>query len=272
MNNFNFLVNPTDLAKNDGRYLIIDCRKRSEYDSAHIKGALPLPIDYWLKENNEDHIARGENIISYEHFITVMSKIGASNDSDIVVYDDNEGRGATRFWFVAKYYGHQNVSVLNGGWKNYLQSKLPKETIISANVPFSYYVPQISEGFIITLDELINNYNDYKIIDARSDDEWTGKDMHGNPRGGHLVNAVHINWEKLSSSDTSNTFINNDQIISIVQASGINMSDNIVTYCQAGIRAAHVAFALLQAGYPNVLIYDGSMYQWSRRNSLILEK
>jgi thiosulfate/3-mercaptopyruvate sulfurtransferase len=272
MNNAKYLVTPSELMEHEEGYLIVDTRKRTEYEEAHIKGAVPLPVDYWLKENDANNIARGESMISYEHFLSVMSGIGATNDSKIVVYDDNEGRGSTRFWFVAKHFGHESVYILDGGWKHYLQTNLPQESTDRKKMSFSYYVPNITKGYIIELSEIIELYDCFKIIDARSKEEWSGEDMHGNPRGGHLPSAIHLEWEQFCSKDTRKTFISSSQVREIMQNVGVTIDDSIVTYCQAGIRAANVAFALRLAGFAKVLMYDGSMHQWSRRSVLTLKK
>jgi thiosulfate/3-mercaptopyruvate sulfurtransferase len=272
MDKFDYLLKPTDIAESQSQYIFVDCRKPSEYEGVNVKDAVQLPIDHWLKENNEDNIARGEKMLSAEQFISLMTRLGISNNTKVIAYDDNLGRGSTRFWFIAKHYGHKSVFVLNGGWKNYLNSKQPTETFFKKDIRFNYYTPCISNDYIISIEELVKHYESYKIIDARTDNEWSGKDLHGNPRGGHLPNAKHINYELLVSSEISNTFIDNTHIAEIAHANGLNEDDNIVTYCQAGVRASFVAFALRCAGYRNVAVFDGSMYQWSRTSILSIEK
>ena len=264
-----YLIQAEEVLANRKNYVVIDCRKKEEYEHSHVEDAIWLPIDHWLKENNAEGIARGENVISLFHFISLMSRLGISNDTKVVLYDDNQGRASARFWFVAKHYGHKHVYVLNGGWKGC--SNLPISTTLTQQIPFSYYEPTQTDGYIVSLVDLLKDYDNLKIIDVRTDDEWTGKDLHGNPRGGHLFGSVHLNYEDLVSKDTSNTFVNTDEIVSKLESRGIKKGDKIVTYCQAGVRASIVGLALKVAGFTNVALYDGSMYQWSRCFALRLE-
>ena len=264
-----YLIEAEAVLADRKKYLMVDCRKREEYENSHVLDAAWLPIDHWLKEDNDKGIARGENIISHHHFISIMSRLGASIDTDIVLYDDNLGRASARFWFVAKHYGHKNIYVLNGGWENC--PRLQLVSTATGEVPFVYYEPSHANGYIVFLDEMVKTYDEIKLIDVRTDDEWTGKDLHGNPRGGHLIGAVHLNYETLVSKDSNDTFIETDKIVSMVESRGIQKTDKIVTYCQAGVRASLVGLALKVAGYENVAIYDGSMHQWSRHSALALK-
>lgn len=266
------LIGAENLIDGNKQYVIIDTRKHPEYEAGHIAGAHSLPIDYWLKKNDENGIARGMRIISQAAFISLLSCIGVDDTADIVVYDDNSGRGSTRFWIVAQQYGVKNVSILDGGWGNYVSQNLPVESGTHNYRPFPCYLQKKSQEYIISLQNLLIHYPLLKIVDARSDKEWTGEDLHGNPRGGHLPNAIHLNWEELVSRDKNHTFINREEIISKASKLGLKSDDAIVTYCQAGIRAAFVAAALIYAGFKNVRVYDGSMCEWSRIIPLKLER
>lgn len=264
------LISVENLLSNK-RYVIIDTRSRREYGIGHVLGAHFLPIDYWLKENNANGVARGMHIISHANFISLLSSMGVSAEADIVVYDDNGGRGSTRFWIVAKQYGVENVYILDGGWKKYISKNSPIEHGTYKCEPFPYSYQEKSLGYIISLQDLLVQYPIFKIVDARSDEEWMGKDLRGNPRGGHLPNAIHLNWEDLHPKDGSHTFISKDEIILKASKIGLKCQDAIVTYCQVGIRAAFVAAALIYAGFQSVMVYDGSMYEWSRILPLKLE-
>lgn len=114
---------------------------------------------------------------------------------------------------------------------------------------------------IIQFDELLKNRDNFQIIDARSRDEWTGKDLHGNPRGGRIPGAVNLDWNMLASKDQKN----DDELLEIVKQAGINNEKPIVTYCQLGVRATHLAAVLSRLGYKDVRVYKGSMSEWSRK-------
>lgn len=270
--NSSYIIRPDDLKKDIDNYIIVDCRKKSEYVKGHIPNAILLPIDYWLKEDNEEGIARGTNIISKEAFEHLMTKMHISNSSQIVAYDDNEGRGATRFWTVAKYYGHKLVSVLDGGWNywKYLNNNVTSSSNKLTDCTDAY-IAEITDGYIIRLSEFIEKYNEYVFVDTRSQAEWSGRDIHNNPRNGHLPNSIHVEWSELLNNGEIKCFNSIGDIEKHLTSRGIHKDMPIITYCQAGIRSAHTAFLMKEAGYGNVKIYDASMQEWARNAALRLE-
>ncbi len=266
------LIGVDELSDKSRQYFIIDTRRQQEYETGHIVGARVLPVDYWLKEGDEYGSTRGTKMVFEKDFISLLYKMGVSDATEIVVYDDNHGRGSARFWIVAQQYGIENVGILDGGWHNYVSNGLPVERGVCKYQPSGYPSQIRTREYIISLSDLLTQYPLLKIIDARSDEEWSGKDLHGNPRGGHLPGAIHLNWEELISHDTAHTFVDREEIVSKASALGLKRDDAIVVYCQAGVRAAFVAVALIYAGFENVKVYDGSMCEWSRDPSLQLEK
>jgi thiosulfate/3-mercaptopyruvate sulfurtransferase len=110
------------------------------------------------------------------------------------------------------------------------------------------------------------------LVDARSPDEFTGKDLlPGIKRGGHIPGAVNLDWVNLSGK--LNTFKSADDIKAILAKVGITPDTRVISYCQQGIgRATFLGMAMKLVGYDNVLEYTGSWQDWSADQSLPVEK
>jgi thiosulfate/3-mercaptopyruvate sulfurtransferase len=108
------------------------------------------------------------------------------------------------------------------------------------------------------------------ILDARSLEEYLGKEVSGIPRPGHIPSAIHVPW---------NGFLNKDATIKdfmLIKASleekGIQESQEIVCYCTGGVRSAWLYVILKLAGYQKVRNYPGSWWEWSRDFACPVEK
>lgn len=121
-----FLIEPTWLAVHteDPKIRIIDCRSRDDYEHGHIPEAIPIGVDYWLKQSDQDG-PRGLYMRSIEDLTDLIQNLGINSDHSVIGYDDNQGRGAARLWWTLKYLGHKNARVLNGGWSAWSESQFP---------------------------------------------------------------------------------------------------------------------------------------------------
>ena len=113
---------------------------------------------------------------------------------------------------------------------------------------------------MIYTDALAADYANYKIVDVRADEEYEGQVLYGEAKGGHLPGAIHIRYTDLFNEDC--TLKTNEEIIAMFEAAGLAKTDNIVTYCTAGIRSAYMQLILEMCGYENTWNYDESYYRW----------
>ncbi len=195
-----------------------------------------------------------------------------------MAYDEWGSIFATRLWWVLRYYGFNNVKILNGGWQNWVSSGLPISLDTVKPSEIKNPVSLISNpDVLITIDELISECNrpECQVVDVRSSDEYHGNAAHGNERTGHVPGAVHLEWKQLlqNSADAEGVrkFKSASEIKSLFDQAGIDNSKNIVTHCQAAVRATFTAFALELMGYESVKVYDGSMAEWANRDDTPLE-
>jgi thiosulfate/3-mercaptopyruvate sulfurtransferase len=83
-------------------------------------------------------------------------------------------------------------------------------------------------------------------------------------RGGRIPGAVNIEWSRTVQED--GTFLGAPALAELYQAAGFSPDQEIITYCQSGVRGAHTWFVLSELlGYPRVRNYDGSWAEYGNR-------
>lgn len=264
------LVEPEWLAEHlhDPNVRIIDCATVEAYRRAHISGAVQLPTHYYIKDAPEHAgIDHGTFVMPPADFAALMGKLGVSNDTLVVTYDDNNALVATRLWWVLRYYGHDNAKVLNGGWHRWLSEERPVTFHASRPAPAEFSV-RVRPELMVDAEYLKGRIADpaCQVLDSRTDEEWLGTNDRGNRRAGHVPGAKHLEWLNFVAKDDARRFLPADEIQRLLDEAGFERGKETITYCQGGIRAAHAAFAMTLLGYDNVRVYDGSMRDWANRD------
>ena len=248
---------------------IVDCGYWEAYKRAHIPGAVGIPGDHYFKDPDTNRTF----ISNPEQFSREMSELGISNNTLVVAYDDFGSLWASRLWWVLKYYGHHSVKVLNGGWNKWF-SEGKQVTDVKPHIHKTKFDPVIDKGILATAQQImdIDRNNPEKIVfDVRSDAEYKGENDRGNKRAGHIPGAKHLEWLNFVDKENSMIFKSASEIAALLAPLGITADKEITTYCQGGIRAAHVFFVLELLGYKKLRVYDGSFREWGNRQDTPIE-
>jgi thiosulfate/3-mercaptopyruvate sulfurtransferase len=107
---------------------------------------------------------------------------------------------------------------------------------------------------------------DAVIVDTRSLSEYGGLTPHGSPRGGHVPRAVHLAWTDLF--DERDRLLPRSMLRARLAALGIGEDTPVIAYCTGGVRSGFLYMVMRWAGYEAVRNYDGSFWEWSRRDEL----
>ena len=266
------LIETEELAKllEQPNVRVIDAVDPGTYGRAHIPGAVNI---FYL--TLADIKARKEKgyPLSIEDAEKIFSEAGIDKNTLVVAYDGGDGPFASGLWFVLEFFGHENVKVLNGGFRKWMAESRP----VNQNVPkveTKKFAAKPNADKIVTLNWLEKNLRnkDIVIVDNRSFKEYIGEDVRpGASRGGHIPGAVHIEWKKFS--DEMNTFKSSEQLEKVLTERGITKDVKVVTYCQTGVgRSTDMALAMKLIGYDNVVEYTGSWEEWSSDPRLLIEK
>ncbi len=257
------LVDTTWLAAHldDGVVRIVDMRPRG-YAEGHIPGAV------WL-DNNAIRIAgRSPDFLpTAAEFEQLMSRLGISNQTRVIAYDERGGIYAARLWWILNHYGHSNVALLDGGWVKWTADQRPTNSATPTPAAASFKVKPGTVK-VATADDVKGAINraGTKLIDARTQAEIEGKDLRNIKRGGYIESSIPVYWEDTLNTSTR-TFKSAAEIQQLYRSKGIQPGDNVLTYCQIGMRASHDLFTLALIGHDLTKLtnYYGSWEEWGNR-------
>jgi thiosulfate/3-mercaptopyruvate sulfurtransferase len=243
------------------------------YAEAHIPGA----IGFDWKQDLQDQVKR--DFLGPEEFGRLFGEHGISNDHLIVLYGDrNNWFAAYTYWYL-KYYGHDNVKLLNGPRERWIAEGRPTTTDAPSYPAASFSAQPGNDAIRAKRDEVLSALDDgRKLVDVRSPQEFSGEliamagyEQEGAQRGGHIPGAASIPWARAVRED--GTFKSADELRELYGGRGVLSGDPIIAYCRIGERSAHTWFVLHELlGEEDVRNYDGSWTEWGNLVNVPIEK
>jgi thiosulfate/3-mercaptopyruvate sulfurtransferase len=249
----------------DRNVRIVDMRQ-SGYDAGHVPGAVYLsPVA--IRDAN----APPTFLPSPAAFEQMMASLGISDATRVIVYDERGGIYAARLWWILNYFGHQNVALMNGGWVKWTAEQRPASSATPAAVAGERFTARPQPRWLATASDVVAAIDKpgVKIIDARTIAEIDGKDLRNIKRGGFVPSSVPVYWEDLLNLP-QRTFKSADELKEIYEARGVRPSQEVIAYCQVGMRASVDLFALHLIGYDKLRNYYGAWEEWGNRDDLPL--
>ncbi len=233
-----------------------------EYTYRHIPGASYFPID----ENADTTILLPHMFPGSEKFKEAVDEMGIGPESHVVVYDSNGGyMAAARVWWMFRTFGHENVSVLDGGLLKWGREKRPLEHV-EPILPPAHFTPSIRAELLKSRQDMLDNIEngDFQVIDARSEGRFGGIDHEPRPteRKGHIPGSINIPFTRLIDPSKDFSFKNADEIKSALSEAGVDLDKPIISTCGSGVTACVVTLALHLVGVVDSSVYDGSWAEW----------
>jgi thiosulfate/3-mercaptopyruvate sulfurtransferase len=262
------LTTPEELKDKLGKpdLIVIDARQAELFAQSHIPGAIHFDLF-------------GISLIDtsaapLKAFMSMMAHLfelrGVNLDTEVVFYEENSGMKAARgLWFL-EYFGHERVSVLDGGLQAWKKGGYPV-TIEAVPPRATHFNVAEKRGLLATYEDILNSLDDRRtrIVDTRSDDEYMGRLVRA-ARGGAIPGAVHLEWTR--NLDADGKYKPESELQQMYENLGVTPDKEAIPYCQGGYRAAHTYLALRLIGFPKVRNYLGSWKEWGDRLDLPLEK
>ncbi len=234
------------------------------YDEGHIAGAVG-----WNWQSQLQQTVR-RDIVSSEDMAKLLGGAGIGNDTTVVLYGDNNNWFAAWAFWQLRYYGHQEVKLMNGGRAKWVAEGRPLSSDAASPASTTFNVSSTNEDIRAYRDYVLQAVNDGNIalVDVRSPDEYSGVllappalPQEGAQRGGHIPGAANVPWATAVNED--GTFKSADDLAQIYGGKGVDGGKETIAYCRIGERSSHTWFALSQLlGYDNVRNYDGSWTEW----------
>lgn len=245
---------------------------RENYETNHIDGAVFLDLDTHLADIKPDAAFGGRHPLpSPRKFSEVLSSIGITNGSHVIVYDNMSGaNAAARLWWMLKSLGHQKVQVLDGGIQGAMAFGLPVNGIpvrpsASAHYVFKEWSLPLSDMQEV---EKVANDKNFLVIDVRDYERYAGRKEPIDLIAGHIPGAINIPF--MTNLDSEGFYLPSAELRDkYIHAFGKVEPKNIVVHCGSGVTACHTLLAMAHAGLEIPKLYVGSWSEWSRNDKPI---
>src|SRR3954454_8100583 len=250
-----------------------------ENPALYAEGHIPGAIGFDWKRDLQDQTKR--DFLGAKEFGALMGGRGISNDHTVVLYGDrNNWFAAYTYWYF-RYYGHDQVRLMNG----------PREKWLSENRPTTQDVPDYKSATFIVKgqDDSIRARREevlaaldgdtHRLVDVRSPQEFSGEliampgyEQEGAQRAGHIPGAASVPWAQAVRED--GTFKSREDLEQLYATKGVIAGETpIIAYCRIGDRSAHTWFVLHELlGRDDVRNYDGSWTEWGNMVDVPIEK
>ena len=236
----------------------------TEYGKGHIPGAIGWNWKLDLQRAAE------RDIPTKEEWEQLLSRSGITNDAWVVLYGDNSNWFAAFAYWLFKLYGHDRVSLMNGGRQRWIdeQRELTLDTASYASSAYLAAEPDLRLRAFRDEVAAIAGRPEVALVDVRSPQEFSGEllapahlPQEGAQRGGHIPAAQNVPWSTTVAED--GTFKPVAELRQIYQTRHIVPRRPTIAYCRIGERSAHTWFVLKELlGFADVRNYDGSWTEW----------
>jgi thiosulfate/3-mercaptopyruvate sulfurtransferase len=246
----------------------------SAYATGHIPEAIGVD---WRKDLQRQPV---RDIPTRSEFEALCSRWGISNDTTVVLYGDNNNWFAAFGYWLFKLYGHQDVRLMDGGRKKWLEEGRETGTDTPAVAATTYKAKDADLTLRAFREDVQATIaaKSYALVDVRSPKEYSGEllapenlPQEGAQRGGHVPGAQNIPWASAVKED--GTFKGEDELRALYGGKAVTADKQVIAYCRIGERSAHTWFVLRELlGYPAVRNYDGSWTEWGSLIGAPIEK
>ncbi len=243
------------------------------YREAHIPGA----IGFDWKHDLQDQVKR--DFLGPQEFGELFGSRGVSNDHTIVLYGDrNNWFAAYTYWYL-KYYGHDNVVLMNGPREKWIEEGRATTKDEPGHAPAQFSASGPDESIRVRREEVLEQLDSKtRLVDVRSPQEFSGElismagyEQEGAQRAGHIPGAASVPWAQAVREDGS--FKSAAELRELYGAKGVTGGDPVIAYCRIGERSAHTWFVLHELlGQDDVRNYDGSWTEWGNLVDVPIEK
>lgn len=268
MSESQLIISPKWLGEHleDPNIIIVDCRfslanpqlGQQQYQESHIPGAFYLDLDQDLSSPIQKHGGR-HPLPNPEKLSAKLSEIGITSQQTLVVaYDDSRLAFASRLWWLLRYFGHNQVVLLDGGFSQWKNSDYP----INSNIPtakLGQFTPEIKPEMLVNI-ETVKARKDLPgvvLIDSREPERYLGKTEPIDPIAGCIPGAVNYPWQEVTEP-TGFVKINEQS----QRWENIKDAEEIIVYCGSGVTACVNLFSLELAGIDQAKLYGGSWSDW----------
>lgn len=240
---------------------------REFYDAGHIPGAALIDIQAELSDNSS---ALNFTMPAPQALADALARRGVGEGNRVVLYARNGMAWATRVWWMMRAIGFDDAAILDGGWEKWCAEGRPVSTERD-DYPAATLTAEPRAGLFVGKDEVLAAIGAPAIctINALAPGAHMGEEGRYGRRG-RIPGSINVPAASLVSTGTLE-FPSPEKAARAFADVGADPDKKIITYCGGGIAASVDAFLLHQLGFKDISIYDNSMSEWAKDESLPIE-
>ncbi|CAM9922641.1 unnamed protein product [Ascophyllum nodosum] len=231
---------------------------KRDYLDAHIPGAVFVD---WTKDiAGVDENGVPAQLADRDTFVFAMEERGVGGDKRVVVYDNGDMLFATRFWWAMRRFGHDRVSVMDGGWAKWMAENrdITPDSPCPLKVHVEWTVPAERErrGISVSAPDVraaLGEKGSVQLLDARAAEQFTGEVRRAR-RGGHIPGAVNTPYREFLAEESApegsyRVFKGLADIEKVFHSANVDTSASappVIAYCNGGVASTLVLFLLYQ--------------------------
>lgn len=255
----------------DPNWVVVDCRfdlddpdaGKGNYQLSHIPGALYAHLDDDLCGEIIPGKTGRHPLPPVDNFVETLGNWGITSGIQVVTYDDKGGAlAAGRLWWMLRWFGHDSVAVLNGGWQYWIEKNLP---VTSEGEPRSpkTFTPSVRTDLVVNADTVMEMIVDPEsmVFDSRLLERYKGEFEPIDPVAGHIPGAKSAPHPDLL--DSEGLFLPQDALYEYFSnLLGDVPAEKTAFYCGSGATAVQNIIGLYHAGLGEAKLYAGSWSEW----------
>jgi thiosulfate/3-mercaptopyruvate sulfurtransferase len=247
-------------------------RGADEYARGHVPGAVFADLDRDLAGPPAVSAETGPGrhpLPSPEAFARVLARLGVTQDTVVVAYDDAGGSVAARLWWMLRWCGQGKGHVLDGGLAAWIAAggELTTEVPVIPPTPPAHFEPNRAMVVDKRAVDRLRSAEGALVLDARATERFEGRVEPVDARPGHIPGARSAPFVE-SLAAPGGVFRSREELARRFASLGADRAKTVVCYCGSGVTACHDLLALALTGREDALLYEGSWSDWARDPSL----
>jgi thiosulfate/3-mercaptopyruvate sulfurtransferase len=226
-----------------------------QYAAGHLPGAIQLDYAHELADPATPYATR---VAPPELFARVLGERGIGDGTTIVAYDDGDVPYAARFLWMCRLYGHDAVVVMAGGFNAWRAAGFPVTTDVPAFAAATF-TPRERPHLRATRDDVLavaNGASDVQLLETQRNKTYA-------MRAADIPNAVRLSGNDLLEDARGGLPAPRERLDALVDGLGLDRAKRTIVTCGSGVSASGSYLALLEAGFTDLAVYDGSWLEWS---------
>jgi thiosulfate/3-mercaptopyruvate sulfurtransferase len=251
------LIEPAELIKDRGQWIILDARPESDWLAGHIPGALCFS---WKNYTRTDEKGRAYRLARPEQLAVALGQMGMAENTPVVVYGDADRSMGGEGWitWVILWLGHQGpIRVVAGGIQSWKDHGYPVVAGPENSIrPASTYRVRLRPDINAETPELESKDRSFALIDCRSKMEWMR---------GRIPGAVHIPWTDFHTGGQRRP-LDRAGLKKLLKSHDIDPEKPVIFYCTGGVRSGYTWMVHQLDGFPSARNYLGGIEDWRLRD------